>query len=174
MATPSRPTWRHHFATDGGMYVTALTVFLVLGFVVDRGLDRFAEFRLQRQDVSEWVEYHDLAFVEEAPDDRGGLGALRLVSTLTTRRRVHLGFVDTLYCVGADTDAGFEFVSQNPETSSFVAEPEGRHETPWLYNADYPYGRRCRIESTITATIDDVEKVFQIQTPVFVVERPPD
>lgn len=170
-----------------GAFIIGFVVFTVLaasGIFINGELLRW---QLERQSTDDWFVYHGIRFVEEDPEGRGGLGSLRMESDTTLHRTLELGFHDVLRCehtagaaalvtdINPETDLTelgvLEFVSQNPDTSTFVAEARPRRQGNWLYNASYPRDRTCVVTSTITGTISGVEKVVQVSSPPFSVDR---
>lgn len=123
----------------------------------------------ERRPIEDWVEYHAIGFVEEDPLGRGGLGSLRMFSDTTIHEEVQLDFTDTLRCANPK-HGGLEFVSQNPATEAFVAGARERRTGNWLFNADYPRGIECQVDSTITVVRNGVTKRIVISTQPFVVD----
>ncbi len=163
-----RPSWRQHFAGNWRSYAATMLLVAVALIVLRQGYREFDRWQLERADATDWLEYHEIRYLGEDPDGRAGLGSLRFVSDRTLYRDVQLRFIDTLRCRPADGQP-FEFVTQNPVTESFRAEADKRRDVRWLYNADYPVGRECEMQSTIEATVHGVTKRLQVTSDLFVI-----
>ena len=165
-----RLTWTQYlrqYALPLLMIAAVITVLLSEGADVWR---EFGRWRLERADVTEWLEYHSVEFVRELPEARGGLGALQMRSTVTVHRDVRLSFDDTLRCEPDGNDRiEMEYVSANPPTAAFSSPRGPERVTPWRYNADYPRDPNavCVVRSNIMATVGDVSKVITIETAPF-------
>jgi len=157
--------WGRYVRANLSAYLLAAIVLTVWVFVLFEIGSRTGTWWEDRKPSTAWFEYHGVRFVEEDPTGRGGLGSLRMESDTTIRADgLSLSFRDTLRCQHEDTTV-LEFVSQNPDTAAFVVDARPRRQGTWLYNADYPYGRVCVVQSTITAERDSITKVQIVTTP---------
>lgn len=166
----SPETWRGHFARHGRDYVITGTIAVVIVFSVSSLLSFGRDFYLRQQDPTEWFEYYEISYIGAEPEGRAGLGSLRMQSDMTVRRPVELRFHDVLRCRNIGEDGPREFVSQNPNTGSFVAVPYERRFRQWLYNGDYLTRRDCIVQSTIVGVVDGVTKSQTIDSAPFVIK----
>ena len=162
--------WVEHLAHRGRDYVVTGVIFFVVAFTLT-GLYTFAKtVWLQAQDQTDWFEYHSITYDGLDPDARAGLGSLRMISDMQVNRPLVLEFHDVLRCRPIGSTEPHSFVSENPESQAFVAEPYPRRHVRWLYHGDYVTGRDCIVRSSITAEIDGVTKTQTIDSPAFVIE----
>lgn len=168
MNGPTRQTWADHARVQARNYVVATILVAIVLLVSRASWTEYRHWQLTRADPTAWVEYHGIRYIGEDPAGRAGLGSLRMESDRTIHRPVSMRFIDTLRC-RPNPNADFEFVTQNPATEAFSADPDARRTVNWSYNADYPRGRECVIRSTIEATIDGVTHRQQVVSPPFTV-----
>lgn len=166
----SPDTWRGHLARHGRDYVITGTIAVVLAFSISSLVSFGRELYLRQQDPRDWFEYYEISFLGEETEGRAGLGSLRMQSDMTVRRPVELRFHDVLRCRDIGEEGPRVFVSQNPNTQAFVAEPYDRRFNRWLYNGDYLSNRDCIVRSTIVGVIDGVTKSQTIDSAPFVIE----
>lgn len=159
-----------HARAEAVGYLAAVAIAIVVALGTREAWDAYSQWKIDNQDVTEWVEYHSIGFVDVDPDARGGFGSLRMFSDRTVHHRAELLFIDTLMCrTPDDTEDRFEFVTQNAVTEAFFLEPQPRHVGRWLYNADYPIGRECIVRSVIEVTVEGTTKRIVIESASFTV-----
>lgn len=120
-------TWVEHVRFQWRGYVMAIAVMVALAGAAASARSGVERLILERQDVTEWVEYAEVRYLTTDHGARGGLGALHMSSTFTVHREVEMTWRDELRCTRVTPSVrtgDFELVSSFVSSGVRTPRPE--------------------------------------------------